>query len=81
MAVITETMREHRDAIADMVAALQDGGFLIHEVKEWEKTKGGKYLTWMQIEKGELAWCNVCEDKTISHRSRCEKCGARRGAY
>lgn len=81
VAVITGRISKHRDAIADMVAALQEGGFLIHGIKEWEKTKEGNYVTWIQIEKAEMAWCNVCQERTISHRLRCERCGAKRSSY
>lgn len=81
IALITARINKHHDAIADMVAALQMGGFIIHEVKEWEKTKEGKYLTWIQIEKADMCWCNVCQERTITHRLRCEMCGSKRGTY
>lgn len=81
IAVITARLNKHRDAIADMVVALQEGGFIILEIKEWEKTKQGHYLTWLSIEKVDTQWCNVCGEHTLNHRMRCQTCGAKRGTY
>lgn len=79
IALVTDKVTEMIDLLPHIVIALQDGGFLIHEIVERQKTKDGRCLQWVQCERAQKLWCNVCQEYTITERLRCEKCGARRG--
>jgi len=81
IAVITDRLEPHVQEVMDLLHAIKVGGFIVHDVKDWIKTKDGKYLTWVSVEKAEVGWCNVCGESTKTHRLRCEKCGARKSAY
>jgi len=78
IAVITEKLSELMDVQGDVAYALQEEGIIIDRVLERERLKDGKWVTWFSVEKGEVIWCNVCGERTTTHRTRCVKCGARR---
>lgn len=79
IALVTEKVSEMIDTLPHIVLALQEGGFIIHEILERQKSKEGKCVQWVKVERAQTVWCNVCQEYTITERLRCEKCGARRG--
>lgn len=79
VALVTDKVSEMIDLLPYMVTALQDGGFVIHEIIERQKTKQGRCVQWINVERSQKVWCNVCQEYTMTERLRCEKCGARRG--
>jgi len=81
IAVITEKLTELLEVQGDVAFALQEEGLIIDRAIEREKLKDGKWVTWFSVEKCERVWCNVCGERTITHRIRCVKCGAKRSSY
>jgi len=81
IAVITETIFAHDEAALGAINALMAAGYIINETRERERLKDGQWCTWLLVETADFMWCNVCEERTATHRLRCEKCGARKSAY